>query len=191
MMAEVDSSRDEVYGMLAELFIKPPDAAMLSTLLPTTMTVDVDALGAEFTEAFRGLRQGSPPPPYESLYREGVLFGETTQQVIESYKSYDVEPTGVLAGEPPDHIAFELDFMRHLIGLEVEAKDEGELLPLLMDEREFLEGHLLAWIDDLGAKLESLEGSGFYRQIVAFAREWMESDRQHLLDRLTSMEVVD
>ncbi len=183
MIAIEGVSRSGVYGMLAELFIRPPDAELVGALLPDAGPEEVDLLGAEFTEAFRGLRRESPPPPYESVYREGVLFGETTRKVLEAFRSFDVEPRTTYEGEPPDHIAFELDFMRHLCALEEGAAGTDELRPLLEAERTFLRDHPMAWIGDLQREMESMEDAPFYSELVSFTSEWMASD----LERLTSM----
>jgi TorA maturation chaperone TorD len=187
MIAEADGPRDQVYGMLAELFIRPPDEETVSTLLPDAESIDIDLLGAEFTEAFRGLRRDSPRPPYESLYREGVLYGESTQQVVRSYSSYDVEPTGSYEGEPPDHIAFELDFMRHLCALEREAVDDEALTSILDAERRFLEGHILPWIGVLEREVQGMEGSGFYGEVTSFTSNWVDEDHRRVTERLMAV----
>jgi TorA maturation chaperone TorD len=187
MMPPPDGTRDEVYGMLAELFIHPPDEEMASLLLEGP--VDVEALAVEFTTLLRGIRETSPPPPYESLYREGVLNGETTMDVVDAYRAFDVQPALGFEGEPADHISFELAFMRHLCLKEAEAGDEAELGRVLEAERTFLGSHLTTWLGGLRGKLEEADGSSFYYELAVFTNEWVESDHILVQDRLMAMGV--
>ena len=79
-------------------------------------------MGNDFTFLLRGIRKNySPLPPYESLYSpEKTLYGETTQKVKHDYAEMGVEIDGIYSGEPPDHLGLELEFMRHLCGMEME-----------------------------------------------------------------------
>jgi TorA maturation chaperone TorD len=185
MMAGADGDRDGVYGMLAELFIRPPDRETVSSLLD--IDVDIDALASEFTDLLRGLRRSSPPPPYESLYREGVLHGECTSDVLEAYRTFDVHPARSLEGEPPDHISLELDFMRHLCTMESDARDDKELRAILETEQRFLKDHLGTWVGDLWREIERADPSGFYSEVAAFTSRWVDEDRRRVEERMRAM----
>jgi TorA-specific chaperone len=190
MMAEVEASREEVYGMLAELFIRPPNEAVVTSLLGEGHDVNLDVLAAEFTELLRGLRKTSPPPPYESLYREGVILGETTTQVLKSYHAFGIHPTDGLEGEPPDHISLELDFMRHLVALEGDAGSVEELRSILEAEDRFLEDHLCAWVGGLQERIADNDGSGFYSRVASFTSGWVADDLLRVQRRLGEGEVA-
>jgi TorA maturation chaperone TorD len=190
MMSDVDSSREEIYGMLARLFLRPPDEALVRSLLGENASLDAETVAVEFTELLRGIRQTSPPPPYESLYREGVIQGQTTQKVIEAYHAFGVHPTETLDGEPADHISLELDFMRHLVTLEDSAATEEELRKILQAEDEFLGEHLCQWVAGLHERIQVQDGTGFYSSVASFTDEWVVDDRRRLQLRLNTGEVA-
>ena len=190
MMSEVGGSREEIYGMLARLFIRPPDEAMVESLLGEGAELDAETLAVEFTELLRGLRQTSPPPPYESLYREGVIQGETTHQVLEVYHAFGVHPAGTLEGEPADHISLELDFMRHLVTLEGGAGTAEELRTILQAEDEFLGEHLCRWVAGFGERIEVQDVTGFYSSVASFTDGWVVDDRRRVQLRLGAGEVA-
>lgn len=190
MMSEVGGPREEIYGMLARLFIRPPDEGLVEFLLGKDAEVDAETLAVEFTELLRGIRQTSPPPPYESLYREGVIQGETTQQVKEAYHAFGVHPAVSLEGEPADHISLELDFMRHLVTLEGDAGSAEELRTILQAEDEFLGEHLCLWVAGLHERIEVHDGTGFYSSVASFTNGWVVDDLQRVRDRLNAGEVA-
>ncbi len=192
MIADAESTRDEgtrdeVYGMLAELFIRPPGEDMASRFVQGA--VAVDTLAVEFTTLLRGIRDTSPPPPYESLYREGVLNGDCTMDVMDAYRAFDVRPVDDLEGEPPDHISFELDFMRLLCTREGEARTDAELLAILEAEGRFLSSHLTTWAGRLREEIEQADTTGFYSELAAFTDRWIETDHQLVQDRLLALGV--
>ena len=188
MRADVNGNRDEIYGMLAELFIQPADERTVASLLGDDADLDMDVLAGDFTDLLRGLRPFSPPPPYESLYREGVIHGRATSEVMEIYARYGVEPTTMLGGEMPDHISLELDFMRHLCTLEGGSTSDDEMRSLLEAEEMFLDEHLTRWVGNLQARIERDDRTGFYTQVAAFTNDWVTEDHQRVIGRLESME---
>ncbi len=190
MMSDVDRSREEVYGMLARLFIRPPDETTVRSLMGDDAELDTETVAVEFTELLRGIRQTSPPPPYESLYREGVISGETTDQVLEVYHAFGVHPDGTLEGEPADHISLELDFMRHLVTLEGNAGTAKELQTILKAEAKFLGEHLCQWVGGFHERIAVQDGTGFYSSVASFTDGWVEDDRRRVQLRLGAEEVA-
>lgn len=103
-------------------------------------------LQSEFMRLFRGLRRGSsPPPPYESVYVDGgSLYGPSTDRVGQKYQQFNLR---IENNEPPDHLAFELDFMRFLCEKEAEARSSGQAVhDWLAEEEDFLREHLAPWL---------------------------------------------
>jgi TorA maturation chaperone TorD len=190
MMSGLDGPREEVYGMLARLFMNPPDDQLVRSLLGDDDRVDVETLAVEFTELLRGLRPTSPPPPYESLYREGVIHGLSTDQVVEAYAAFGVHGSRAMEGEPADHISFELDFMRHLATLEAEAVDPEDIRGVLQAEDRFLEEHLCKWMGGFSQRLEEHDGTGFYSGAASFTDRWVTDDLARVRERLGAVEVV-
>lgn len=70
---------------------------------------DLEKLKIEYTRVFVNAFPKVPCPPYESYYREGNVYGETSIQVEKIYKQHGLKYS--YEGEPPDHISVELEFM--------------------------------------------------------------------------------
>ena len=135
-------------------------------------------LSADFTFLFRGIKKDrSPPPPYESLYRDGSLYGDSTIDVKRYYRNAGIETRSDFAGEPPDHIGLELDFMSYLSIRGEEALREndvnraGELVSI---QAQFLSEHLLLWIGALSREITSCDRAGFYSAVLEFAEGWVD-----------------
>jgi len=143
-------------------------------------------LSVEFTRLLRGLKPSySPPPPYESVYRENSdrVFGESTFQVYKEYRHFGLNLADRFKGEPPDHISFELNFMSHLCRKEAEAWNKGEYsegLSLLRVERDFLEQHLIQWVSLLSKKINSEDKLGFYSAIAELTDGWISFDYEQI-----------
>ncbi len=183
-------SREGTYGMLAELFSRPPREEEVDALLGRGSGLDTDELAADYTDLLRGLRSTSPAPPYESLHREGVMMGTATDQVLEAYRAFGVGRGEGMEGEPADHIALELDFMRHLCALESSTDDPGEVRRLVEAQEGFLSDHVARWVDDLRDVIAAGDRTGFYTRVASVTSEWVASDLETLRERLGPREVV-
>ncbi len=163
--------RSRFFWWLAEWFLSPPNQDKLASLLTTTEpepptdamdsawlalacaapdleNISLDEIGGEFTRLMSGIQEGvGPPPPFESVWREDRLIGESTVAVIESYAQAgfaDIDPE---AG-PQDHLAVELKFMALLALREAEAWQAGDAASAqlrLAQQYDFLHQHLAAW----------------------------------------------
>lgn len=171
--AALAEDRSRFFWGLAEWFLAPPDAERLARLpdpdaIPQAPDADaldaawhalavakpqagsaaVEALGVEFTRLFSGMQEGlGPPPPFESVWREDRLVGESTVAVMEAYAKAgfaDIDPT---AG-PQDHLGVELKFLAVLGLREAEAwraHDAAGARRRQVQQGDFVEGHLSAW----------------------------------------------
>ena len=143
-----------------------------------------ETVSVEFTRLLRGVRQHySPPPPYESVYREegGRVFGELSMQVQSCYRRFSLDLTSEFRGEPPDHLSFELEFMYYLCRRESEAwegGDEDKALCFLSEEKEFLEEHILAWFPAFCAKVREFDHIGFFLGVATLTEGWLNIDYQ-------------
>ncbi len=144
----------------------------------------VKDLRIAYTHLLRGLRRhNSPPPPYESVYREGVVFGDSTIDVRNEYERFGLALGDRFMGEPPDHIALELDFMRHLCVAEERAsarRDRAEILRLVAAQQHFFLDHLGKWATQLFGKIRQYDNTGFYHCLVDFAEAWLAFDEKEL-----------
>lgn len=169
--------RSRFFWWLAEWFLSPPNRERLATLpsaessantetpdvvpdvmdqawqalavaTPNPETVSLDALGVEFTRLLSGVQEGNgPPPPFESVWREDRLIGETTVQVIEAYAKAGFSDIDLEAG-PQDHVGVELKFIAMLALREAEAwqaDDQSAAQLRRTQQHDFLNQHLAAW----------------------------------------------
>ncbi len=144
-------------------------------------------ISVEFTRLFRGVKPlYSPPPPYESVYREetGRVFGELTFMVHQEYRRFGFDLLDSFSGEPPDHLSFELEFMHLLCSREAEAwakEDEDEALRLLSAEQEFLREHLTKWVPKLCSEVRQHDRVGLFHGLADLTEGWVVFDyEQHL-----------
>ncbi len=71
--------------------------------------LSLETLQTEYTRLFISSFPALPCPPYESFYREGLLFGETALEVQDYFADSGIELA--VEGEYPDHVAIELEFI--------------------------------------------------------------------------------
>ena len=126
--------------------------------------------------------------PYESFFRTGskALGGEHCSEVSSEYRSHAFMPTKTrIIAE--DHIACELEFLQYLASLELEAVREGDdeaALKSRRDSLEFLQSHLLSWIDDFRKEVEKHADTSFYLGLCEMTKGWLEIDEKALQDSL-------
>lgn len=147
-----------------------------------------EAISVDFVRLFRGVKEHySPPPPYESVYREeaGRVFGDATMAVLKEYRRFGYDLAFELKNEPPDHISFELEFMSILCSREAEAwekADDDDALYLRGAQREFSSGHLLTWLPELCRKVDESDRAGFFSGLARFTEGWVAFDFEHHID---------
>lgn len=198
--------RSRFFWWLAAWFLNPPNRDSLATL-PTTIedTAPADALddawlalaraatdpasarldevGGEYTRLFGGIQEGSaPPPPFESVWREDRLIGESTVAVIATYAEAgfaDIDPD---AG-PQDHIAVELKFLALLALREAEARnanDVAEARRRLTQQREFIDSHLAAWAPRWANAVAEASRTPLYAALAGLLKAAIEQARGEL-----------
>lgn len=177
--AEIDEGLAAVYRVLGETYLRPPDEETVSAVEEVAASVREDGVGdaedsfgvveavesvlnAEatldelrpgFTRVFRGLsRSQSPPPPYESLYRDGSVNGPTSVEVERAYAEagYELAEDETLV----DHAGYELIFLAELC----DRGDRGR-------QAEFIDDHLLAWLPDFHDAAAEKDVPAFYRGV--------------------------
>ena len=186
--------RGEAYLFLATLFASRPEAESLARMASVAEQSsdetgcageiiaalrgepDLEALtlrlATEHTRLFRGVREGyGPPPPYESLWREGQMMGDSTVAVATAFLEAGYEYDG--AWGPCDHLAEELRFMAALCM----AEDAADAL-----ERQaaFVERHLSAWVPTYCHALAEQAHEPLYRALARVTAAIVAEDGEHL-----------
>ncbi|MFQ5794105.1 MAG: molecular chaperone [Candidatus Bipolaricaulia bacterium] len=133
-------------------------------------------LQQEYVRLFRGLSPHySPPPPYESVYREGALWGFSTAAVRRRYREFGLESGGDFSREPPDQLGLELQFMSHLCERGAHERSQH----LLQAQHDFLVEHL-SWVGAFEERVRSHRPHPFYEGFLRLTGAWLKLHREHL-----------
>jgi len=140
------------------------------------------------TRLLRGVNpQHSPPPPYESVYREGRLWGRSTVEVSQTYGRLGVKLPEAWT-EPPDYLGIELDCMRLICLSEREAWQAGsadKALEYLEVGRDFLRKHIVLWVPGFCEEMYNRAELNFYKGIAQLTGGFLEHDNR-LVDQQVS-----
>jgi putative dimethyl sulfoxide reductase chaperone len=125
------------------------------------------SLLVDWTRLFRGLQPGyGPKPPYEGVYLgENENDFKALERVARFYIKHGVTPAEN-AGNRPDYIGLELDFLCYLCEQQAEAwekGDEGQAFNFQLAEHEFLKDHLGRWGAIFCARVIEEARTDFYR----------------------------
>jgi Uncharacterized component of anaerobic dehydrogenases len=125
------------------------------------------SLLVDWTRLFRGLQPGyGPKPPYEGVYLgENENDFKVLESVARFYTKHGVTPAEN-AGNRPDYIGLELDFLCYLCEQQAEAwkkGDEGQAFNYQLAEHEFLKDHLGRWGAIFCARVTEEARTDFYR----------------------------
>jgi nitrate reductase assembly molybdenum cofactor insertion protein NarJ len=71
--------------------------------------VALEEIQAEYTRMFISAYPALICPPYESYYREGQVYGASSIEAREWYRTNGLD--FMHEGEPPDHLSVELEFL--------------------------------------------------------------------------------
>ena len=152
-----------IYSYLAQLFDgsvanfpEPPDAAECSPRLATAINAmrtavaqsSTDDMGADHARLFVNAQHGVAAPPYASWYLDRQLLGPSSQWVEQAYGEQGLERASD-AGEPPDYIGAELEFLLFLARHELAARstDDDDALRVVLDsEKKFVLSHVALWL---------------------------------------------
>ena len=184
-------ARAELYGVLAQLWLAPPDAELLqqfalavtqppepgghldapwSALVAALRATDAGAAAAEYDALFQGIGK-----PEILLYGSYYLSGYLNERPLAALRS-DLQRLGLARdetrGETEDHLAYLFEVMRWLI-----AGDEVEVCNL-EQQRRFFRTHLQPWVEALCDVVEAHPGARTWRAVAAFTRAFIQVEAQ-------------
>ncbi len=170
--------RAQTYALLATLFAKAPDQALLDniasievtepespmgqqwkTLIQACQHVDIDALQQEFHDLFIGITHGELLP-YGSYYQTGFLMEEPLAELRTDLAKLGLARQDDTA-EPEDHIAAQCDVMRLIL--------MAEGTPVVTEEQ-FFQSHLAPWVQSFCDDLAKAKSVNFYKSVAGFAK---------------------
>ena len=184
-------ARAELYGLLARLWIAPPDAELLGqfevavtqapqpgafleepwqALVAALRGTTVQAAAEEFDALFLGV--GKPEVfAFGSFYLTGFLNEKPLAQL-----RTDLADLGLArdeqSGATEDHVAALFEVMRYLI-----AADDVAVCNLESQRRMF-RAHLQPWVEKLCDTLEAHPRAQLYRPLAGFTRAFMQVEIQ-------------
>lgn len=182
-VAEEDLLRAGVYDVLASVFRREPDAALMTelqrlqgddtplgrafaALAERARTIDRGTARREYTDLFIGLGRGELVP-FGSYYLTGFLHEKPLAVLRDDMARLGIERAEGVA-EPEDHIASLCEMMAGLI--------RGRFLepaPVKL-QRAFFERHLAPWAGHFFSDVEAAKSADLYRPAGTIGRLFME-----------------
>ncbi|MCB8818239.1 TorD/DmsD family molecular chaperone [Desulfosporosinus shakirovi] len=150
-----------------------------------------DQLHWDYTRLFIGPNKLAAPP-WESAYlnEDRLLFQEETLQVRRAYLKYNFLPKDY-GHEADDHLGLELDFMYQLGLLSLDALNSEnceDVTAIHRDQREFLKGHLLKWINQFSQTVIQSANTDFYKGMAKILSGFLSLDLK-ALEELSAIEI--
>lgn len=151
----------------------------------------IEELACAFAKIFlvmniQGGVQGVSPSESVYLSPDKIIMQAERDEVMLAYALEGIAKDKSLFGEPEDHVSAEMFFMAQMSAKTldaVEKGDEKETVAKLQVQKNFLENHLMKWINPLCDDIFRLGGNNFYKGIAKLSRGFIKWD----FDKLSCM----
>lgn len=145
-------------------------------------------LAVDYARVFlgAGIADGCAAFPYESVYTspEHLMMQDARDEVMALYLAHGLGIEGE-THDPEDHLAFELDFMAHLIAEGASAADGGNsegVVASVAEQQAFLREHLLNWIGRFCDDVEKYSQTAFYQAAAKMTMGFTAMDDEVLAE---------
>jgi TorA maturation chaperone TorD len=184
-------ARAELYGLLARLWLAPPDAALKEqfdvavteapepgghleapwqALVAALRDASLASAAAEHEALFHGV--GRPEVfAYGSHYLSGALNDKPLAVLRDDLQRLGLT-RDVQRGETEDHVAYVFEVMRYLI-----AGDDAGVCNL-EQQRRFFRAHVQSWVERLCDAVEAQPRAQVWRAVAAFTRAFVQVEAQ-------------
>ena len=184
-------ARAELYGLLARLWIAPPDADLLTefrvavteapqtgsfleapwqSLVATMRATTVQAAASEYDALFGGV--GKPEVfLYGSYYQAGFLNEKPLALLREDLSALGLARDET-RGETEDHIACVFEVMRYLIA------GDDVAVSNLEQQRRFFRAHMQPWVEQMLDAVEAQPQALLWREVAALTRTYVQVETQ-------------
>ena len=184
-------ARAELYGLLAQLWLAPPDQALLDqfkvavtqapeagghletpwqALVAAMRAIDVTGAAEEHDALFGGV--GKPEIfVYASYYLSGFLNERPLAHLRDELQRLGLTRDDS-RGETEDHVAYLFEVMRYLIA------GEDEEVCNLEQQRRFFRGQLQPWLGQLCETVEAHPRAKTWRAVAEMTREFVQVETQ-------------
>ncbi|HJV71881.1 TorD/DmsD family molecular chaperone [Ideonella sp.] len=184
-------ARAELYGLLARLWLAPPDDELLAQfrvavtqapfegghleapwqdLVAAMRATDTAGAAAEYDALFGGVGK-----PEVFLYGSFYLTGFLNEKPLATLRG-DLAALGLARddtrAETEDHMAYGLEVMRYLI-----AGDDPAVCTL-EQQRRFFRSHLQPWVERLCDAVAAHPAAATWRTVADFTRAFMQVETQ-------------
>jgi TorA maturation chaperone TorD len=184
-------ARAELYGLLARLWLAPPDAPLLQQFaVAVTQAPEAGALLEEPWLQLVGALRGTTPQaaavehqalfqgvgkPEVFVYGSYYLAGFLNEKPLATLRT-DLAALGLAGdtsrGETEDHVAYVFEVMRYLI-----AGDDVAVCNL-EQQRRFFRAHVQPWVGDLCAAVAAHPRADVWRAVAAFTQTFVAVETQ-------------
>ena len=214
VLIEVLNGRREFYLALAGFYFKPLTQEQIDTMAQTDYsgfgegeplleegfnditrflrkrhTGTRQMLAIDYTSSFGGAHtyEGRTAVPYASVFmsKEGLLSQGPRAEVFKVYTRNLLRVTDT--STPDDHLSFLLEFLAVMSDRAADALREDRLddyRACLEESRDFINNHILSWLDDLAEITNKLIEARFYRGVLKVTKGYLLMDLETINDLL-------
>jgi len=182
-----EAARADMYGFLAGLYFRAPQAALLNAIADSATQADSllgeawsmladacrDMNATKIQEEFDKLFIGVGKPEillYGSYYLSGFLMEKPLAELRNDLASLGLERPEHIA-ESEDHISCLFEVMRILIADESEGGT-------LSKQKQFYASHIHPWIDEMCAAIMNHPNAHFYKNVANLTKCFAEVESQ-------------
>ncbi len=158
-----DEERFGEMAALLEELSEWKDAPRLREWMEEVEKSKLQELEADYVTLFISGFPTTVAPPYESVYRDGMVMGASTDDVIEMYSKYQLEPAE--ESSLPDSLPIELEFVAFLL----------ENYPDSEDLAYFFREHLVSWVYEFLDRVEKSEYA-IYGNLASMLRDFLSEE---------------
>lgn len=136
-----------------------------------------------------GVYDGLTAEPYESVFtsEDNLMMQEARDEVVAIYRSQSVAVDPELH-MPEDHLGLELDFVSTMAARAAQAIREADAnsenyskaADIVRVQHDFIEGHILNWIDQLIEKVDEFAELPIYPALMRIVKIQAQQDRDFL-----------
>ena len=134
----------------------------------------LDDLAVDYARIFlsAGVAQGKAAFPYESVYtsRKHLVMQDSRMDMVALYAKKGLTPAKDQYHVPEDHLGYLCEYMAVLC--DEEAEDE---------QKAFLKGHLLNWVNAFTVDMAKYASTDFYRGLAKLTRGFLKLEQDLLL----------
>jgi TorA maturation chaperone TorD len=169
---------------------------MIRDYLSTADSNVLIELAVDFVRSFIGSGNNgySAAYPYESVYTspKRLMMQDARDEVLVLYRAAGLMKRDSWK-EGEDHLALELEFEQILIERSLTAWEQGDEAACqqhLLQQRNFLEDHLLSWYPMMAKDLEKFPRTDFYRGLGKLTGGYLQNDLE-LLDEILAEDITE